>query len=212
MRSPVSAGVAAAAWLSTAPGLAGTAFAADPVASPVEPRRLTVSVSASVIRPGDTAVRELYGGTQTAFGLDCELQVRGAFALFAAGRFGTARGSTAVLPPQLFDESYGIELSTRSLHIGAALTQSGLARLRWTAGAGLAVGSYEERWPALGDPVRGSTVGIVGRGGAHYSLTQRVGLVGRLEWSFLRALKAADDGRNPNLGGLGLSFGASARF
>lgn len=187
------------------------AIASEPAPPPGERPHVVLSVSGGLVRPADAGVRELYGETRTVFGLDCEVTVRGPLDLFLGVRFAGVRGSTLVVPPQAFAESHEIELTTRHVHIGAALTTATRARLRWTAGAGLAIGTYEERWPALGDPVRGTSAGLVALGGAHYDLGTRVGLVARVEWSPLRADRAAD-GRRPNLGGVGVSAGASARF
>lgn len=210
MKSRARGHLAAVACFGAALGSARPAIAVP--ASPTDVPRIIVSASASLMRPGDAAVRDLYGGRQMGLGLDCEIRVGPAVELFVGGRFASARGTTAVVPPQAFDESYEIELTNRSLQIGAALTRPGRARLRWMFGAGIAIGSYEERWPVLGAPVQGSSLGIVGLGGAHYALTSSLGVVARMEWSLLKARQAADDGTKPNLGGVGLSLGASARF
>jgi hypothetical protein len=117
-----------------------------------------------------------------------------------------------VVAPQVFEESYPIELMVRSVHLGGVFTRPLGNRMRLFAGGGLAAGRYEERWPALGAPVSGSALGVVGLAGVHFDLTDRFGLVGRAELSAMNSRERADDGRKPNLGGLELSLGASVRF
>lgn len=212
MRSRASALLPAAAWLVVAFGWAGPAAAEEPGAASPEAPRILFSLSATLTRPADTALRDLYGGRQTAFGVECEVRVRTLLNVFAGARVSSAKGTTAIVAAGNFQESYPIELTNRSVRVGVALTQAGRARLRWTAGVGFAVGSYEERWPALGEPSNGSSLGMVALAGAHYALASRLGLVARGEWSALTARDRAADGRKPNLGGVGLSLGASVAF
>ena len=193
-------------------GLAGSARAAQ-ATDPPEERRIVISGLVGVMRPSDADMRTLYGGSQTWIGLDCEVQVRPALAIFLGGRFSERRGSTAVLPPQVFEESHALELTNRFLQMGLAVTKRpGSARLRWIGGTGLAIGSYNERWHEVSEPIQGPSVGVVGFGGAHYAATTRVGLVTRVEWSFLKARGGSSADRTPDLGGVMLAVGMSAAF
>ena len=174
--------------------------------------RFVVAASVGAARPGDGVARELYGGTGLALRVDAAVPIRGAFSAFVGVRVAGATGETAVVEPRVADEAYPIELRTRTVILGGLITQPLSPRLRWFAGVGLAVGSFEERWPALGPAATGTSLGGAGVGGVCYDVSGRFSLVARADLLVAPARLEAGDGRKPDLGGLDFSLGAAVRF
>jgi hypothetical protein len=191
---------------------AGARDAQSAGAAAAAPNRLVVSVGAGVLVPGDQVVGDVYGSAMPAVAIEAEIPIGSWFRACAGARFAWADGTTISETPGAAVDLDEVTLRTWTIRAGGEVSRRLANRVRWFAGVAGAFGQYREEWTSASLTAEGNLAGVAVAGGLHYEFARRFGIVGRVEYSMLRASEIDPEGEKPDLGGLELSAGVSVRF
>jgi hypothetical protein len=203
-------------------GLAAPGAAAAQEAPGGRPLANAVSVSIGLFRPADGVFQSVYGGSMVPISADASRRLWRAVSVFAGARQARADGTARPM-------GSGAALGENAVHLSALTGCAGAAvaimRADWVfeTGAGATIGRYTERWsdePALeagaetDGEVRTTRIGALIRVAASRSISRRLAVVGRVEYSFVQHAPARQgEATVPrNLGGLGTTIGLLLRF
>lgn len=196
-------------------GLSGPGAAAQQAA----PSRLpanAVSVSAGLFRPADNTFRAVYGSRQVPVSVQASHRLWRSVSVFGGVRYAGVGGQTFAMGPSAAGEQFSVRLSTLTWRAGALV---GLQRAGWVfeAGGGVTRGRYTERWldaTVAAAEVRTTRFGALLQAGASRAISQRLAVVGRVEYSLVRHAPAQQGGSivPRNLGGVDSTIGLLLRF
>jgi hypothetical protein len=197
-------------------GLSAPGSAAAQQAAPGQLPANAVSVSAGLFRPADDTFRSVYGSRQVPISVQASRRVWRSVSVFGGVRYAAVDGQTLPLGPSAAGEQFRVRLSTLTWRAGGLV---GLQRAGWVfeAGGGVTRGRYTERWldaTVAAAEVRTTRSGALLQAGASRAISQRLAVVGRLEYSFVRHAPAQQgDSTVPrSLGGLDGTIGLLLRF
>lgn len=200
--------VLACAWL-----------AAPALVAAQSPPAGTLSLSAGVFRPSDESFRRVYGAAKVPFTAQLDWRLAPRVALFVGVQHLRASGTPVAddtgvpVSAGATDESIEARLRLTSFRAGGlVLFPSG----RWlvSAGAGLIVTRYSERWAAAGANVSGSRAGWLAQAKLARSMGSRFLVEAAFEYTYARVDQREDPDLVPRLGLGGVSFavGGGIRF
>ena len=176
-----------------------------------EAPRFALSVAAGVTHPAQAAVRDVYGGRLTPVTVALRCRLRPPLFVFGGWQFLRQGGDTTIVGPQVIDERYPVRLTMSSVRAGAGVA---VPWRRWifSAGAGLAYTTFDERWTAGDLSTGGHSYGYLAQAAGEFLLHRRFGIVGRIEYVAVPIPTATAGRSGLDLGGLSVSGGAAVRF
>jgi opacity protein-like surface antigen len=158
---------------------------------------LQAGFSAGVALPTDEQFREFYGSAQFVIAGQVDVRACRRFLVFSGygyrDRTGNAEGSRDPLKFRMHTFKLG---GLYALPLGSVLIK---------AGAGIGIFNYKETWEAAGVVTSGTKPGFLLQAGVERTITGPIAVVGRIEYSHVRADEI-------NLGGLDLSAGLIFRL
>jgi hypothetical protein len=178
---------------------------------PGEPLRFTAHVAIGLMRPAEAVVREIYGSPLVPVTVGLDVRVAGRLLVF--GSVGVLRktGEASITGSAVIDEHNPLRLTTWTASGGAGVA---LPWQRWlfSARAGATFAAYRETWTETELSSSGHAIGFLAQGGGEFSLSRRVGVVGRLEYSTSPTGKGTAQEPKVDLGGFSTSAGLAIRF
>lgn len=173
--------------------------------------RFRLSLTASVFRPTQEAFRQLYGNLHIPVAIQLDSRLPGNLSVFTGFRHVAANGKTKVVGPQFVEETYPLRFAMSSVRLGLYYNLYGM-RSSAFLGGGVSYNVYREKWEEGGFEVRDKIFGFLAQAGGGYSLSRRLALIGKMEFSSVQTRKGSKLEPGVNLGGLELSLGFSLNF
>jgi len=177
----------------------------------VPPARIGVSATFGAFWPVDSAMSDVYGSHLVPVTGQIDVRIVRGISLFAGLTWMSADGQSIIVGTPVVNEVSATTLGVTTVRIGAAVSKAVAARWTLVGGAGAAVAGYEETWPDAGLAVNDHSIGFLVLGEARYALRSRWAVIGRVEYSTVRA-DVSDGNGSVNLGGVVTSAGVRVVF